>query len=58
MLGKKPLQGWKCATCDTNLVGMEGQPAQYTNWKKMPQAEKREIVTLLNLRLAPDTQSF
>jgi len=43
MLSKKPIQGWKCATCETDLVGMEGMPAQYHNWKKMPQGEKKEI---------------
>lgn len=33
MLGKKPLNGWKCATCDSNLVDMNSMPAQYHSWK-------------------------
>jgi len=36
LLSKKPVQGFKCATCDNELVNMESMPAKYYNWKKMP----------------------
>jgi hypothetical protein len=41
MFAKKPLQGWSCASCDKNVVNLQGLPADYYNWKKMPQSKDR-----------------
>jgi len=46
LLSKKPVQGFKCATCDNELVNMESMPAKYYNWKKMP-LTGWEVVSLL-----------
>lgn len=43
MLAKKPLEGWKCATCDKNLVNMVGLPAEHYNWKRMPKKDGERI---------------
>lgn len=41
MFAKKPLQGWSCASCDKNIVNLQGMPADYYNWKKLPQSKDR-----------------
>ncbi|CAI2384346.1 unnamed protein product [Moneuplotes crassus] len=41
MLSKKPLQGISCASCDKNLVNLQGIPADFYNWKKLPQSKDR-----------------
>lgn len=33
-------EGWKCATCEKDLVNMSGLPAEFFNWKKMPKRER------------------
>ena len=43
LLSKKPLEGWKCATCDKDLVNMIGLPAEHYNWRKMPKKEGERI---------------
>ena len=51
MFAKKPLQGWSCASCDKNVVNLQGLPADYYNWKKMPQSKDRiPMVTSANRR--------
>ena len=32
LLAKKH-EGWKCATCEKDLVNMVGLPAEFFNWK-------------------------
>ena len=41
MFSKKPLQGISCASCEKNVVNLQGMPADYYNWKKMPQTKDR-----------------
>jgi hypothetical protein len=41
MFTKIPLQGLSCASCDKNVVNIQGMPADYYNWKKMPQSKDR-----------------
>ena len=41
MFSKKPLQGISCASCEKNLVNLQGLPADYYNWKKLPQSKER-----------------
>lgn len=43
MLSKKPLEGFKCATCEKDLTNMIGLPAEFYNWKKMPRKEGERI---------------
>ena len=43
MLSKKPLEGFKCATCDKNLVNMIGLPVEHYNWNRMPKKEGERI---------------
>ncbi|CAI2384200.1 unnamed protein product [Moneuplotes crassus] len=41
MFSKKPLQGVSCASCDKNVVNLQGLPADFYNWKKLPQSKDR-----------------
>ena len=41
MFSRKPLEGISCASCEKNLINLSGLPAQYYNWKKMPQSHER-----------------
>ena len=41
MFSKKPLQGISCASCDKNVVNLQGIPADFYNWKKLPQSKER-----------------
>jgi transposase-like protein len=43
VLAKKPLEGWKCATCDKNLVNMIGMPAEHYTWNRMPKKNGERI---------------
>lgn len=36
MFAKKPLGGWSCASCETNLEKLKGIAAAYYSWNKMP----------------------
>ena len=36
MFARKPLEGYSCASCDKNLINLQGLPAEYHPWKKMP----------------------
>jgi chromosome segregation ATPase len=36
MFAKKPLGGWSCASCETNLEKLKGISAAYYSWNKMP----------------------
>lgn len=41
MFMTKPLEPWKCASCEKGLTNIIGKPAEYYNWKRMPQREDR-----------------
>lgn len=43
MLAKKPLEGWKCANCEKDLINMAGLPVDHYNWKKMPKKDGERI---------------
>ena len=36
LFAKKPLGGWSCAACEKGLINMQGIPAEYHAWNKMP----------------------
>ena len=44
MLSKKNLGPIACASCEKDLVNMQGSPAEYHNWKGMPQREQGERI--------------
>jgi hypothetical protein len=37
LLAKKPLGGWSCASCQKDLINLEGMRVQYYPWAKLPQ---------------------
>ena len=43
MFAKKPLEGWKCATCEKGLTNMIGLPADHYVWNRMPKKEGERI---------------
>jgi hypothetical protein len=54
MLAKKPLGGWSCASCQKDLINIEGLKVQYHPWAKLPQrnpAERIAKVCILILML-------
>ena len=36
LLAKKPLGGWSCASCQKDLINIEGMKVQYYPWAKLP----------------------
>tara|TARA_B110000285_G_C15018693_1_gene560388 strand:+ start:417 stop:701 length:285 start_codon:yes stop_codon:yes gene_type:complete len=36
MFTKKPYGSGACASCDKNLINIQGHPADYYAWKKLP----------------------
>ena len=44
MLAKKPLGGWSCASCQKDLLNIEGIRAQYHPWAKLPQRNPTERI--------------
>ena len=49
MFARKPLEGWSCASCDKNLVNLQGIPAEYYPWKKMPKKGDGERVPMVTI---------
>lgn len=43
LFARKPLEGYKCASCEKDLVNMIGMPAEYHTWNKMPKKEGERI---------------
>lgn len=43
LLAKKPLGGWSCASCQKDLVNIEGMRVQYYPWAKLPQRDPERI---------------
>jgi len=44
MFAKKPLQGWSCASCEKNLINLQGQMAVYNSWNKLPLRDPNERI--------------
>ena len=36
VIARKPLGGWSCAACEKGLINMQGIPAEFYPWGKMP----------------------
>eukprot|EP00743_Colponemidia_sp_Colp-15_P004756 GILK01005122.1.p1 GENE.GILK01005122.1~~GILK01005122.1.p1 ORF type:complete len:1166 (-),score=248.25 GILK01005122.1:222-3719(-) len=43
ILARKPLEGWKCGSCDRPLDKMWGAPAEFNPWNKLPQAPDKNF---------------
>lgn len=41
-------EGWKCASCEKDLVNMAGLPVEFYNWKKLPKREIEKISMVIN----------
>eukprot|EP00826_Nyctotherus_ovalis_P057685 TRINITY_DN7896_c0_g1_i9.p1 TRINITY_DN7896_c0_g1~~TRINITY_DN7896_c0_g1_i9.p1 ORF type:complete len:335 (-),score=100.49 TRINITY_DN7896_c0_g1_i9:132-1136(-) len=44
LLATKPLGGWSCASCQKDIVNLEGMPAQFYPWAKFPQRNPAERI--------------
>ena len=44
MLSKKPLGGFSCASCDKNLININGKPPEYYNWNRFPPRDPSERI--------------
>ena len=44
MFAKKPLGGWSCASCETNLEKLKGMAAAYYSWNKMPYRDPNDRI--------------
>jgi len=44
MLSKRHLGPIACASCEQNLINLQGLSAEYYNWKKMPARETSERI--------------
>lgn len=44
MFAKKPLGGWSCASCETNLDKLKGIAAAYYSWNKMPYRDPNDRI--------------
>lgn len=44
MFAKKPLGGWSCASCETNLDKLKGMAAAYYSWNKMPYRDPNDRI--------------
>jgi chromosome segregation ATPase len=44
MFAKKPLGGWSCASCQKDLINIEGLKVQYHPWAKLPQRNPSERI--------------
>jgi chromosome segregation ATPase len=44
MFAKKPLGGWSCASCETNLEKLKGISAAYYSWNKMPYRDPNDRI--------------
>jgi hypothetical protein len=43
MFSRKPLDGFKCASCEKGLTNMIGMPAEHHNWNRMPKKDNERI---------------
>ncbi len=44
MFSKKPLGGISCASCEKDLVNLNGKAADYYHWNKMPSRDPSERI--------------
>jgi len=42
MFSKKPLGGFSCASCEKNLVNLNGKPPEFYNWNRFPPRDPSE----------------
>jgi len=47
LLAKKPLGGWSCASCQRDIINLEGMRTQYYPWAKFPQRYSTERIARL-----------
>jgi hypothetical protein len=44
MFTKKPLGGSSCASCERNIINLQGHMAEFYAWKKLPFREPNERI--------------
>ena len=44
LFAKKPLGGWSCAACERGLINMQGVPAEFHAWNKMPSRDPADRI--------------
>lgn len=44
MLVRKPLHGWTCASCEKNIINLQGQIAAYNSWNKLPKRDPMDRI--------------
>jgi hypothetical protein len=44
MFSKKPLGGISCASCEKNLVNLEGLQADFLPWRRLPFKDNNERI--------------
>lgn len=44
MFTKKPLGGTSCASCERNILDLQGKMADYHAWKRLPFREPNERI--------------
>lgn len=49
MFAKKPLGGWSCASCEKNLVNLQGNIAEYQPWNKLPFKEPSDRIAKVSI---------
>ena len=49
MFAKKPLGGWSCASCEKNLINLQGQQAEYNPWGRLPLKDPNERISKVNI---------
>ena len=45
MFTKKPLGGVSCASCEKNIVNLEGLQADFLPWRRLPFKENHERIS-------------
>ena len=45
MFTKKPLGGFSCASCEKNIVNLEGVQAEFLPWKRLPFKESNDRIS-------------
>lgn len=45
MFTKKPLGGFSCASCEKNIVNLEGVQAEFLPWKRLPFKETHDRIS-------------
>jgi hypothetical protein len=50
MFTKKPLGGFSCASCEKNIVNLEGLQAEFLSWRRLPFKENHERIAKVSLK--------